>query len=60
MLHIFSPWNKVLEMLTIAFDESVMSKTKIYEWYKHFQKGCEHTTLDVPEHQRPIENMEKV
>ena len=31
--------NKVCEMLTKAYGESAMSKTRVYEWYKRFQNG---------------------
>ena len=51
-------------MLTKAYGESVMSKTRIYEWYKRFQDGRE----DVEDDERPgrpststtDENMEKL
>ena len=33
--------NKVCEMLTKAYGESAMSKTRVYEWYKHSQDGRE-------------------
>ena len=53
--------NKVCEMLTTAYDESAMSKTRVYEWYKRFQDGCE----DVEDDERPStstthENVENV
>ena len=56
--------NKVCEMLTKAYGESAMSKTRVYEWYKHFQDGRE----DVEDDERPgrpststtDENVEKV
>ncbi|PNF20350.1 Mariner Mos1 transposase [Cryptotermes secundus] len=55
---------KVCEMLTKAYGESVMSKTRVYEWYKRFQDGRE----DVADDERPgrpststtDENVEKV
>ena len=28
-------------MLTKAYGESAVSKTRVYEWYKRFQVGCE-------------------
>ena len=31
--------NKVCEILSKAYGESAMSKTRIYEWYKRFQHG---------------------
>ena len=51
-------------MLTKAYDESAMSKKRVYEWYKRFQNGRE----DVEDDERPgrpsrsttDENMEKV
>ena len=48
-------------MLTKAYGESTMSKTRIYEWYKRFQDGSE----DVEDDERPNtsttdENVEKV
>ncbi|XP_033610182.1 uncharacterized protein LOC111871520 isoform X2 [Cryptotermes secundus] len=51
-------------MLTKAYGESVMSKTRVYEWYKRFQDGRE----DVADDERPgrpststtDENVEKV
>ncbi|XP_018346773.1 PREDICTED: histone-lysine N-methyltransferase SETMAR-like [Trachymyrmex septentrionalis] len=36
-------------MLTVAFDESTMSKTRVYEWYKRFKEGRE----DVEDDDRP-------
>jgi len=30
-----------LEMLTVAFGESTMSKARIYEWYKRFKENRE-------------------
>ena len=53
--------NKVCEMLTKAYGESAMSKTRVYEWYKRFQDGRE----DVKDDERPStsttdENVEKV
>lgn len=33
--------NKVCEMLTKAYGKSVMSKTRVYEWYQRFQDGRE-------------------
>ena len=56
--------NKVCEMLTKAYGESAMSKTRVYEWYKRFQDGRE----DVEDDERPgrpststtDENVEKV
>ena len=51
-------------MLTKAYGESAMSKTRVYEWYKRFQDGRE----DVEDDERPgrpststtDENVEKV
>ena len=56
--------NKVCEMLTKAYGDSSMSKTRVYEWYKRFQDGRE----DVEDDERPgrpstsitDENVEKV
>ena len=56
--------SEVLKMLNIAFGESAMSKTRVYEWYKRFQDGRE----DVEDDERPgrpstsqtDENVEKV
>ena len=53
--------NKVCEMLTKVYGESAMSKTRVYEWYKRFQDGCE----DFEDDERPRtsttnENVEKV
>ena len=42
-------FNKVCEMLTKAYGESAMSKTRVYEWYKRFQDGRE----DVEDNERP-------
>ena len=36
-------------MLTEAYSESVMSKTRVYKWYKCFQNGRE----DVEDDKRP-------
>ena len=36
-------------MLTVAFGESTMSKTRVYEWYKRFKEGRE----DVEDDDRP-------
>ena len=36
-------------MLTKAYGESAMSKTRIHEWYKRFQDGRE----DVEDDERP-------
>ena len=48
--------NKVCEMLTKAYDKSAMSETRVYEWYKRFQDGCEDVEdderPDAPEHQQ--------
>ena len=41
--------NKVCEMLTKAYGESAMSKTRVYERYKRFQDGHE----DVEDDERP-------
>ena len=41
--------NKVCEMLTKAYGESTMSKTRVYEWYKRFQDDRE----DVEDDERP-------
>jgi len=30
-----------LEILTVAFGESTMSKARVYEWYKRFKEGRE-------------------
>ena len=53
--------NKVCEMLTKAYGESAMSKTRVYKWYKCFQDGRE----DVEDDERPSTsttdaNVEKV
>ena len=39
--------NKVCEMLTKAYGESAMSKTRVYEWYRRFRDGREHTLWNV-------------
>ena len=44
--------NKVCEMLTKAYGESAMSKTRVYEWYKRFQDGREDVE-DDERHGRP-------
>ena len=36
------------EMLTKAYGESAISKTRVYEWYKRFQDG-----RDVEDDERP-------
>lgn len=33
-------------MPNIALGESAISKTRVYEWYKHFQDGCEDVNDD--------------
>ena len=38
--------SSILEMFNIAFGESVMSKTRVYECCKHFQEGCENIDND--------------
>ena len=56
--------NKVCEILTKAYGESAISKTRAYEWYKRFKDGLE----DVEDDERPgrpststtDENVEKV
>ena len=53
--------NKVCGILTKAYGESAMSKTRVYEWYKRFQDGLE----DVEYAERPStsttdKNVEKV
>ena len=40
---------KVCKMLTKAYGESAISKTRVYEWYKRFQDGRE----DVEDDERP-------
>ena len=35
-------------MLTVAFGESTMSKTRVYEWYKRFKEGREDEDDDRP------------
>ena len=35
--------SEVMKMLEKGFGKNAMSKPRIYEWYKHFQKGCEDT-----------------
>jgi len=42
--------SNVVEMLNIAFGESAMSKTKVYEWYKRFQEGREDIEDDERSH----------
>ena len=42
-------YSKVCEMLTKAYGESAMSKTRVYGWYKRFQDGRE----DVEDDERP-------
>ena len=41
--------NKVCEILTKAYGESAMSKTRVYEWYERFQDGRE----DVEDDESP-------
>ncbi|CAH0551005.1 unnamed protein product [Brassicogethes aeneus] len=41
--------NKFCEMLTKAYSESAISKTRVYNWYKSFQDGRE----DVEDDERP-------
>ena len=56
--------NKVCEMLTKVYGESVISKTRVYEWYKRFQDGRGDVEDDErPGHPSPSttdENVEKV
>ena len=56
--------NKVWEMLTKAYGESAMSKTRVYEWYKRFQDGREDVEDDErsgrPSTSTTDENVEKV
>ena len=56
--------NKVCEMLTKAYGESAMSKTRVYEWYKRFQDGREDVEDDErlrrPTTPTTDENVEKV
>ena len=40
---------KVCKMLTKAYGESAMSKTRVYEWYKRLQDGRE----DFEDDERP-------
>ena len=51
-------------MLNIAFGESAMSKTRVYEWYKRFQEGREEVEDDErpgrPSTSTTDENVEKV
>lgn len=51
-------------MLNIAFGESAMSKTRVYEWYKRFQEGREDVEYDErpgrPSTSTTDENVEKV
>jgi len=51
-------------MLNIAFGESAMSKTRVYEWYKRFQEGREDVEDDErlgrPSTSTTDENVEKV
>ena len=56
--------SKVLEMSTIAYGESTLSKKNVYEWYKLFQEGRENVE-DEPRPGRPStsttdENVEAV
>ena len=41
--------NKVCKILTKAYGESAISKTRVYEWYKRFQDGRK----DVEDDERP-------
>jgi len=56
--------SNVVEMLNIAFGESAMSKTRVYEWYKRFQEGREDVEDDErlgrPSTSTTDENVEKV
>ena len=51
-------------MLTKAYGESAMSKTRVYEWYKHFQDGRKDVKNDErrgrPSTSTTDENVEKV
>ena len=48
--------NKVCEILTKAYGESAMSKTRVYEWYKRFQDAVKTLKMtnapDAPAHQQ--------
>ena len=44
--------SKTLEMLTVAYGESTLSKKNVYKWYKLFQEGREDTN-DEPRSERP-------
>ena len=48
-------------MLNITFSESVMSKTRVYEWYKRFPEVCDDDEhLGCPSTSRTDDNFEKV
>ena len=52
--------NKVCEILTKAYGESAMSKTRVYEWYKRFQDGREDVEDDdAPAHQQLMKTWKK-
>ncbi|XP_018355926.1 PREDICTED: putative uncharacterized protein FLJ37770 [Trachymyrmex septentrionalis] len=44
--------SKTLEMLTVAYGESTLSKKNVYKWYKLFQEGRENVN-DEPRSGRP-------
>ncbi|XP_029160318.1 protein GVQW3-like [Nylanderia fulva] len=44
--------SKTLEMLTVAYGESTLSKKNVYKWYKLFQEGLENVN-DEPRSGRP-------
>ena len=51
---------KVREMLTKAYGETAMSKTRVYEWYKRFQDGHEDVERPgFPSTSTTDENVEK-
>lgn len=48
-------------MLNIIYSESILRKTRVYEWYKHFPDGCEDIIdEECPSISTTYENAEKV
>ena len=57
--------SRTLETMTMAFNESTMSRTQDQLWYNKFKEGRESTpviklVLITRAHQQPIKNIEAV